>query len=204
MKKIKITSKQYNIISMLYRIIGFIIVLGLLIGYSWLINKPIEFLLIFIPYFITKEFYTRQWHSNSLKHCFLLSIAIFALTTTIILKKSFSIILSFFVGIIISYLSYKAGDIQFKLEDYNFIEPKYNFLKSFYENNINKPFKVDTCSENELLEKCKQLHLNEENTMLAVEFFIKNTKHSILADKLCIQEKSITIRKSRLKKLLEK
>lgn len=62
-----------------------------------------------------------------------------------------------------------------------------------------KPFSVDTCTENELIARCKELRLSEENTNLAVEFFIKKTKQSIIANKLCIDEKSVQRKKTRLK-----
>lgn len=65
-----------------------------------------------------------------------------------------------------------------------------------------KPFNVDNCSRDELLARCAEIKLSESNTELAIEFFINKTKQSILADRLCVDEKSITQKKQRLKKKL--
>ena len=190
-KKIKITKRQYAAISKAYRYGGFLSILGLLIGFSILIGKPIEFLFLFFPYFATKGLYARQFHSRSLKECFILSLIIFALALMACMPHTFSIAFSFLFGLIIAFGSYKAGAIQIKLKDYGRITAP-------------TPFNVDTCTEDELIDRCKELHLSFENTELAIEFFIKKTKQSIIADKLCIDEKSVTTRKKRLKEKLNK
>ena len=201
---INVTKRQYAIISRIYRFGGFALILGLLMGFAWLIGKPIEFLLIFLPYFFTKGLYARQFHSRSLKECFSLSLIVFALALMACVPSAASIMFSVVLGLAIAFISYKIGMIQFKLKDYEYIEPRYNFLVNFYKDaTAPKPFSVDTCTEKELRDKCKSLHLSHENTELAVEFFIRKTKQSIIADKLCIDEKSVTTRKKRLKAKLQ-
>lgn len=65
-----------------------------------------------------------------------------------------------------------------------------------------KSFDVDLCTKDELISRCKELNLSEENTELALKFFIEKTKQSIIADELCIDEKSVQERKRRLKQKL--
>lgn len=203
-RKIKITRNQYNALSKSYRFGGFAIIVGLLIGFSALIGKPIEFLLIFLPYFITKNFYARQFHSHSLKECFTISLVVFSLVILTTLPCMMSIAFSVLLGLAIAFISYKVGVIQFKLKDYEYIEPRYNELVAFYENATkSKPFDVNTCTENELRKRCEELRFSYDNTELAVEFFIKKTKQSVIADRLCIDEKSVTTRKKRLKAKLQ-
>lgn len=203
MRKIKITRKQYTALSKAYRYGGFAIILGLLVGFSWLIGKPIEFLLIFLPYFLTKGLYSRQFHSRSLKECFSLSLIVFALALMACVPSGTSIMFSVALGLAIAFISYKAGVIQFKLKDYEYIEPRYNQLVEFYKDaTAPKPFNTDTCTMEELLARCKELRFTKENTDLAVEFFINRTKHSVIADKMCIDEKSVTRRKMRLREKL--
>lgn len=197
---VKVTRKQYAIISRIYRFGGFVLILGLLMGFAWLIGKPIEFLLIFLPYFLTKGIYAKQYHARSLKECFSLSLIVFALALMACVPSGASIMFSVVLGLAIAFISYKVGVIQFKLKDYEYIEPRYNFLVNFYKDaTAPKYFSVDTCTEQELRLRCSTLHLSHENTWLAVEFFIRKTKQSIIADKLCIDEKSVTTRKKRLK-----
>lgn len=190
-RKIKVTRKQYERIVFAYRIGGFLAIVGLLIGFSFLIGKPIEFALIFLPYFITKGFYKRQYHSSSLKQCLLLSIGIFAFAVLITIPKEYSICCSLFVGLIIAFASCKVGEVQAKLKDYA-------------ELTAPKPFNVNTCTESELLERCAELRLSQENTDLAIDFFIRKTKQSIIADRLCVDETSVARRKLRLKQKLNK
>lgn len=201
---IKVTKRQYAIISRIYRFGGFALILGLLMGFAWLIGKPIEFLLIFLPYFLTKGLYSRQYHSQSLKECFVLSLIVFSLALMACVSSMASILFSVMLGLAIAFISYKVGVIQFKLKDYEYIEPRYNELVAFYENATkSKPFDVNTCTESELRKRCAELHFSYNNTELAVEFFIRKTKQSIIADKLCIDEKSVTTRKKRLKAKLQ-
>lgn len=200
MKTIKITRKQYTALSKAYRYGGFTIILGLLVGFSWLIGKPIEFILIFLPYFITKGLYTRQYHSRSLRECFALSLGIFAFVLLACVPREISILFSVSLGLAIAFASYKAGVIQFKLKNYEYIEPRYNQLVDFYKNATEpKPFDINTCTEEELRKRCADLRFSQENTELAIELFIKKTKQSIIADRLCIDEKSVAMRKHRLK-----
>ena len=201
---IKVTKRQYAIISRIYRFGGFSLIVGLLMGFAWLIGKPIEFIFIFLPYFLTKGFYTRQYHSRSLRECFILSLGIFSLAVIACVPHETSISFSVLLGLVIAFISYKAGVIQFKLKDYEYIEPRYNQLVAFYKNATEqKPFDVNTCTESELRKRCAELHFSYNNTELAVEFFIRKTKQSIIADKLCIDEKSVTTRKKRLKAKLQ-
>ena len=201
---IQVTRRQYDIISRIYRLGGFALILGLLMGFAWLIGKPIEFLLIFLPYFLTKGIYTKQYHSRSLKECFSLSLIVFALALMACVPSGASIMFSVVLGLAIAFVSYKVGVIQFKLKDYEYIEPRYNFLVDFYRKETEeKPFDVNTCTEEELRKRCKELRFSQDNTELAVEFFIRKTKQSVIADRLCIDEKSVTTRKKRLKAKLQ-
>ena len=67
---------------------------------------------------------------------------------------------------------------------------------------FDKSFDVELCSKEELISRCRELNFSEENTNLAVKFFIEKTKQSDIADELCIDEKSVQTRKRRLKQKL--
>lgn len=60
-------------------------------------------------------------------------------------------------------------------------------------------FDVDTCTTGELLERCFALRFSAQNVSLAVKFFIVKTPHKNIADEFCIDEKSVTMRKWRMK-----
>ena len=201
---IKVKRWQYVLISRLYRFGGFFCILGLLTGFAWLVGKPIEFICAFLPYFITKNFSKNQFHAKSLKKCFEYSLIIFSAIILLLLPKEISINFAPLIGLVVAFISFKIGEIQLKIKDYDYIEPRYNYLVEFYKTATEqKPFCTDTCTEEELRTRCADIHLSQDNTELAVEFFIRKTKQSIIADRLCIDEKSVTTRKKRLKAKLQ-
>ncbi len=63
-------------------------------------------------------------------------------------------------------------------------------------------FDVCHCTEDTLVQRCKELMFSKENIELAIELFINKTHHSILADQLNIDVKSVGMRKMRMKKKL--
>ena len=65
-------------------------------------------------------------------------------------------------------------------------------------------FDVDYCTEDELIARCKQFKMSRDAIELAINFFIYRTKQSILADQLCIEEKSVQQQKRRWRKRLNK
>jgi hypothetical protein len=101
-------------------------------------------------------------------------------------NKGVSIISCIIFGLCIDYIAYKHKDYVDVLAQ------------------LNKPFDVDFCTEAELLTRCREVCLSEENTNLAVDFFIKKTKQSEIADSLCVEEHAVATRKLRLKKKLNK
>lgn len=170
-------------------------VVGLLFMYSFLIGKPTEFILIFLPYMITKGYYTSAFHAHSMRNCLLLSIIIFAFATTIALPKDISIIASGGLGILIAYIGAKAGGLQKQIAEYKEMKAK--------EQSRAAGFDCTTCSEEELIARCNELHYSEAKIYMAKEFFIKKTKHKIIAEKYSIEPQSVTMSKWRMKKELE-
>lgn len=81
------------------------------------------------------------------------------------------------------------------------------YLRREYDRVINeltfdKSFDVDLCTKEELVARCEELNLSKETTALAIKLFIEKTKQSVLADELCIEEKSVQTQKRRLKNKL--
>lgn len=106
--------------------------------------------------------------------------------------------LSLFSAIPITYLISWVG---FTKKQADYYEIKYTKLKDKLEKK--KEFSVDTCTEEELINRCRELGFNEYRTNLAIEFFIKRTKQSEVADKFCIEEKSVQQNKRRMRKKLK-
>lgn len=107
--------------------------------------------------------------------------------------------LSMISAIPINYLIAWVGFTKKQADTY---EVKYNRLKEQLEKD--SEFSVDSCTEKELYNRCREVGLSQDNIELAFEFFIKKTKQSVIADQLCINEKSVQTRKQRLKEKLNK
>ena len=151
-----------------------------------LTGKYIETIGLFFGFVVLRYAFEKTWHSKSFYLCILISVLVFVVAITFVPNKGVSILSCVAFGLLIDYLAYKYKD--------------YEDIKS----QLNKPFNVDTCSQAELISRCREIGLSEENTNLAIEFFIKKTKHSIIADILCVTEEAVHKRKLRLKKKLNK
>lgn len=149
-------------------------------------GKFIETAGFFASFVALRYAFDKTWHSKSFWWCIFISCVVFVLAILIVPQKGVSILSCIVFGLVVDFVAYKY-------KDYEDVRAE-----------LFKPFSVDTCTEAELLTRCRKLCLSEENTNLAVEFFIKKTKQSVIADKLCINEKSVQIRKKRLKQKLNK
>lgn len=160
-----------------------------------ILNKWIEAVVFFICHWLIREQFEKQYHHIVPAICRVITGSILFFGVCLVLPFTISL----FFAIPINYL---VGWVGFTKKQADYYEVKYLRLKAKLEKDSS--FNTTTCTEQELLNRCKELHLSEENTKLAIEFFIKKTKQSVLADQLCINEKSVQVRKKRLKEKLNK
>lgn len=149
-------------------------------------GKYIETVALFASFVSLRYAFDKTYHSQSFWWCIFISCAIFTVAILFVPNKGVSILSCVIFGLIIDYLAYKYGDYEHLLRHYN------------------KPFNVDTCTKLELITRCEELHFSEENTNLAIEFFIKKTRQGEIAEMLCIEEESVHKRKQRMRKKLNK
>ena len=130
--------------------------------------------------------FDKTWHSKSFWWCIFISCVVFVFGIALVPNHRISILACVVWGLIVDFVAYKYKDYEDVRDE------------------LFKPFDADYCTEAELLTRCRQIGLSEENTNLAIEFFVKKTKQSVIADQLCINEKSVQIRKKRLRQKLNK
>ena len=149
-------------------------------------GKYIETIGLFVSFLYLRYAFAKTWHSKSFWMCIFVGCIIFVFAIAFVPNKGVSLLSCIAFGLCIDYLAFKYKDYEdVRLELY-------------------KPFNVETCTREELLTRCRECGLSEENTDLAVEFFITKTKQSEMAEKLFINEKSVQMRKQRLRKKLNK
>lgn len=149
-------------------------------------GKYIETIGLFVSFVALRNDFGKTWHSKRFWRCIYISCIVFVFSIGFVPNKGVSILACIAFGLCIDYVAYKYKDYEdIRLE-------------------LHKPFNVDTCTRAELLTRCREVGLSEENTELAIEFFIKKTKQSEIANLLCIEEHAVSTRKLRLKKKLNK
>lgn len=149
-------------------------------------GKYIETIGLFVSFVALRNDFGKTWHSKRFWRCIYISCIVFVFSIGFVPNKGVSILACIAFGLCIDYVAYKYKDYEdIRLELY-------------------KPFNVDTCTRAELLTRCREIGLSEENTELAVEFFIAKTKQRIIADRLCVTEEAVHKRKLRLRKKLNK
>jgi hypothetical protein len=160
-----------------------------------LFGKWIEAVFFFICHWLIREQFEAQYHHIIPAMCRLITATVFFFGVSFVLPLGFSV----FSAIPINYF---IGWVGLTKRNADFYEYKYEKLKAQLESQ--KDFDTDNCTQEELVARCKELGFSAENLRLSIEFFIKKTKHSDIADRFSIEEKSSIMRKLRLKQKLER
>lgn len=184
----------------LNKIIGEAVLISPLFVLSIFFDLWSECALIIVLLFFYKSMYPLQYHAEKNIVCIVLSYCtvIIGLVIAYVFRKQYALIILIFNAV--AFISARVGSMQRKAQKYELIAEPYTELVAFYNEAVaKKPFHTDTCTEAELIDRCRELHFSDDNTQLAIEFFIRKTPQRVIADKLCIDEKSVTTRKKRMK-----
>lgn len=176
-------------------ILAVVVLITAIIVPSWIFNKWVEGIVFFICHCLIRQQFRKQYHHIIPAMCRMITGVVFFFGVSFVLPLPLSLI----SAIPINYLIGWVGFTKKQADDF---EVKYNRLKEKLEKK--KEFNVDTCTEAELIERCRELRFSAENTELCIDLFIRKIKQSDIADKLCIEEKSIQQRKRRFKQKLNK
>ena len=184
----------------LNKIVGEAVLISPLFIISIFFDLWSECLLIIVLLFFYKSMYPLQYHADKNIVCVALSYCtvIIGLVIAFVFRKQYLLMTLLFNAV--AFISARVGSMQRQAEKYELIAEPYAELVEFYNQAIApRPFDTETATESELIDRCRALHFSDENTELAVEFFIRKTPHKVLADRLFIDEKSVTTRKKRMK-----
>lgn len=188
----------------------FVFFVGLLItaailGGAWLINK----LLLAPPLIVSFRLVRTKietkfdiWHLATIFACMVVSTLICLFGVYLSLPIAISLISNIIVGSLFAVITWKIQEIVQVKIDKDKLQDRLNQIVA--EITLKDNFNTETCTEEELRARCAELGFSGWNTELAIEFFIYKTKQSDLADRLCINEKSVTTRKRRMKEKLNK
>lgn len=180
-----------------YQFLNYAIVILSVCLCSYIFDKWVEGIAFCVAHCLIRYKMNYVYHSTNFCIHITLLIIWFCIPTVAYVKTS---LLS---SIPIAFLICLIGNIAqerniFRVKNEELVLENAQILQSFKP----KPFNVDNCTKDELLARCRQLGFSASQTDLAVEFFIDKTKQSVLADKFCVEETSISKQKYRLKKKL--
>lgn len=109
----------------------------------------------------------------------------------------------------VAYFSCKAGTLQIRLNNYKDTESKYTELLNLYDNGriIPRQFDINTCTEEELIYRCRELNFTQRNIDFCVKMFIDKVSIKDYINlpeniELRLDEQQERNRKTRLKKAL--
>lgn len=161
-----------------------LLVVAIILFCAWIFEKYFEAICFCIAHIVIRRNFELQYHSNATSICLLITTFVIFFGIILCIPISLSLLSSIPIAFLVCLIGYL---VQYKIEKE---KPKI--------------FNANYCTETELINRCKELNFSEENTKLAVLFFIKKLKHREIASMYCIEEDSVTKAKYRMKKLLNK
>lgn len=152
---------------------------------AWIFEKPVEAVCFCVAHVVIRANFDKQYHSSVTRICLFITSLVVFFGILFCLPIGTSLLSAIPVAFAVAFVGYL---IAYKIESE---EEKAAARKIL--------FNTDTCTEAELIDRCRELHFSDDNTQLAIEFFIRKTPHRVIADRLSIDEKSVTTRKKRMK-----
>lgn len=190
--KISISRRQFDMLTKVYRIGVFVLVVSILTAYSYFMNKLVEFVVMFLSYFTVKGKFKVQWHSSSMAHCFGISIFVFIIAMLHCVPINNSITFCGVMGILMAYISYRISIINNKCKEYDKLHT----------------FKVRNATAEELITVCKAKGLKPQQIEFCLraftDYYGKHYTDKELADFYCIELQSLKNKKYVYRKKLEK
>lgn len=180
-----------------------IIILSLILGGAWAINKVLLAPPIILSFRLARVKIETKYdvlHLVTILGCMIVSTSICLFGVYISLPVNVSLISSIIVGVGFAIITWHIQDIINLKAKHSELQKELESLKTNIAND--ESFDVDNCTQEQLLERCKELKMSDDAIELAIELFINKTKQSVIADKLCIEEKSVQQHKRRLRKKL--
>jgi len=205
MKKISVSRRTFDILTKLYRIGGFVLVVTALTVFSIMRNKLVQFVIMFMSYFMTKGRYETQWHTKGLKQCFIASLVIFAVAVELVPGATYSIVLCGVFGSILSYFSYAVGDYCKLNKENRELKAKYEQLQDKVDE-LTK-FKLNGCTPEQLEERCRQLGFKPKIVEFCLRAFTDKFGYytdAELAEYYCMEIQSVKNKKYLYRHKLEK
>ena len=180
-----------------------VFVLALILGGAYVIDKVLLAPPLILSFRLSRvkiETKYDVFHMATIFGCMIVSTTICLFGLYLSMPISVSFISSVIMGVGFSIITWHIQDIINIAKHNAELQQELNIFKQSIQADVS--FDADNCTEKELVARCKELKMSDDAIELAIELFIKKTKQSVIADKMCVEEKSIQQQKRRLRKKL--
>lgn len=158
--------------------IAFDLILMSFIGLiAWFSNKIIPTIIVFVSFQVLGFIPSKTFHFKKLLTCGMYSVLMYKISISL----TASITISLFSGVITGYL---MSWILFKIKDYC-------DLKQYKE--LHESFNLDTCTKEQVIERCKLLKYNAEQIDLAIKFYVEKLSNEKVWQYLCDTNRNVEI-----------
>jgi hypothetical protein len=173
-----------------------IIVSLFVIAFMWLSGKHIEGICFIIAFLALRYKFSVTWHSKIEIVCIILTTLLWCFCIDITLNTNVSILSSIFIGFISTYSLWHIQDSNNKSRQIEQL--------ALACNRISKKFDIITCTEQEMIARCREKNLSADNVDIALHYFVyKDMSLRDLSEKYCIDYDSIKQRTRRIKRKIE-
>ena len=159
-------------------------------------NKIFEGVFFFICHWLIREQFEKQYHHIIPATCRLITSVVFFFGVSFILPFAISL----FSAIPINYF---IGWVGFTKKQADDLEVENMKLKSKLQetNKIPELLDVANCTEEVIIQRCKEFHLTKYAAEMAINIFVRKLTTKQLSEMYSINKRSVTIQKARLKTL---
>lgn len=172
----------------LYRYSLYAFIFLMIFAFAFILHKHIEAFFLFACYIALRYRFPKTFHHPNAYWCVFWSVLTFWLCILSLLPLRLSILSCLVVALILCYVLYKVQD--------------YIDIKNKSKEKV-KVFSLETCTKDELLDKCREKQLSPNSTQIAISYFIDKDKSIYdIANEYGIEYDSARIRIKRIKKKL--
>lgn len=170
-----------------YGLYAFILIM--IFALAFILNKHIEAFFLLAAYALVRYRFPKTFHHTNTYWCVFWSILTFWICILVTLPLRYSILSSVVTALILCYILYKVQD--------------YIDIRNKLKEQHNKTFDLKTCTQEELLARCKEVNLSPKSTQIAVAYFVEKSKSIYdIANDLGIEYDSARIRLKRIRQRL--
>lgn len=170
-----------------------LLVLTFMTGCAWLFDKPWEAVMFFVSHTVIRQYFDKQYHCRTLALCLILTLSVMFFGIVVTLPVEIGLLSAIPVGCFISWIGYL---VQSRIDLLNYRRKR-------------EAFNLETCTEEEIVEKCKLLHYNANKIKVAVMLFVEKKSimdvfHYLDAHEQTVEIDSVYQIKKRIKRDLKK